>query len=95
MSEAKVQAWLEQKHQEPATTQGGEAGRAEALEWLRLADLVLKQGKVKHLGLLLHFYRRDVANESFELLFEELALEELDEARLRRFHKDVLYRISR
>lgn len=92
-SEAKTEAWLDQKEQGPKRSSDHLSTHDEALEWLRLCRIVLEQGEVEHLGLLLHMYRHDVATESFELRFEELALEELDEASLRRFKKNVLYRI--
>jgi hypothetical protein len=93
-SAAKIEAWLGQKEQ---AREGGRAhGRAdpgEAQKWLRLAELVTLGAKAEYLGLLLHFYRRDVSTESFDLRFEDVTLSELDEPRLRRFEEDVLYRV--
>jgi hypothetical protein len=89
-SAAKIDAWI-------ATKSAVAASRAsDRAAWRAWLDVGVREGRVRSLGVLAHWYTGAFATESFAIVREErVAVDAADDAFLTRLEDDVLYRFEK
>jgi hypothetical protein len=99
-SEAKIQRWLAEKQiarekDERKSQHEAEGGTRDAKQWMKLLTAVVRSGKAKQLGILLHWYRSGVTNERIRLK-DTIAtrLVEVTPEFLMTMKEDVLYNFT-
>lgn len=100
-TQAKIDRWLAQKGEarqknERAASQKETDGVADAKAWLRLLITTVESGHTPWVGLLLHFYKRSVSDEEFQVGRVVTArATDLSVDLLLDMDEDVLYRFER
>lgn len=100
-SAAKVERWIEQQvanlaRDRAAAEQKNRGAAAGVQNWVDFLTIAFQQNLVDSLGLLLHFYRTDVARERLPVQSRQsLPLSELSNELLAGLEEDVLYMFHR